>query len=83
MRRCGSHRCVRKEQALQVLARVDDVVGSECCRPSYLDDYLITHGEFKTSMGSRDFLSPPVVVWKLLVRPIPLISRDEGAGNAK
>jgi hypothetical protein len=74
---------VNRAQAQRMLDRVDYVVGSECCRPAYLVNYLNAHGEFQANMGTRDFLSPPVLVWKLSNRLSPSIRRDEGTGNAK
>jgi len=60
---------VDQAQAEQALAKVDYVVGSECCRPQYLVDYLTAHGRIEVRLGKRDFLSPPVVLWKLHDRP--------------
>ncbi len=56
---------VDQTQANRILNRVDYVVGSDCCRPAYLEDYLLAHGKVVASFGSRDFVSPPVVLWKL------------------
>jgi 4-amino-4-deoxy-L-arabinose transferase-like glycosyltransferase len=49
----------------QTMARIDYVVGSDCCRPQYLADYLTAHGKVEADLGRRDFLSPPVLLWKL------------------
>ena len=56
---------VDRAEAEQVLARVDYVVGSNCCSPPYLADYLTAHGKIEAQLGQRDFLSPPIVLWKL------------------
>jgi hypothetical protein len=60
---------VDQSQVEQAMAKVDYVVGSDCCRPQYLVDYLTAHGKIEVSLGRRDFLSPPVVLWKLHDRP--------------
>jgi hypothetical protein len=74
---------VDKATAQRELGKVDYVVGSECCRPAYLVDYLKAHGKLEASLGSRYFNAPPVMVWKLVDRPSPTIGRDDGAGKAK
>jgi hypothetical protein len=51
--------------AEQALAKVDYVVGSDCCQPQYLANYLTAHGKIEAHLGQRDFLSPPVVLWNL------------------
>jgi hypothetical protein len=73
---------VDQAQAEQALAKVDYVVGSECCRPQYLVDYLTAHGKIEASLGRRDFLSPPVVLWKLHVHPNPPAKREDGSRDA-
>jgi hypothetical protein len=60
---------IDQAQVEQALAKVDYVVGSDCCRPQYLVDYLTAHGKIEVNLGRRDFLSPPVVLWKLHDRP--------------
>ena len=56
---------VDEVQADKILDKVDYVIGSDCCRPGYLVNYLTAHGQIETVLGQRDFLSPPVVLWKL------------------
>jgi len=74
---------VDKAQAEETLAHIDYAVGSACCRPDYLVDYLPAHGKIETGLGERDFLSPPIVIWKLHVQPNPPLQREEGEGVAK
>ena len=70
-------------QAEQAMAKVDYVVGSECCRPDYLVDYLTAHGKIEARLGKRDFLSPPVVLWKLHDRPNLPNPQGETPGNGR
>jgi hypothetical protein len=72
---------VDQAQVEQALAKVDYVVGSNCCRPQYLVDYLTAHGRIAARLGRRDFLSPPVVLWKLHDRPRLPSSQGETPGN--
>jgi hypothetical protein len=74
---------VDDRQAQKTLAEVDYVVGSDCCRPSYLVDYLVAHGKQEVNMGSRDFLSPAVVVWKLSRGPNHPAARRQKAAPAR
>jgi hypothetical protein len=55
----------------EALSKVDYVVGSSCCRPDYLVDFLTSHGKVEAILGSRDFLSPPVFIWKISRGPMP------------
>ena len=69
-------------QAEEALGKIDYVVGSACCRPDYLVNYLLAHGRAEANLGERGFLSPPVVLWKLHVPPNPAATREEGSRNA-
>jgi hypothetical protein len=70
-------------EARETIAHVDDVVGSDCCRPPYLADYLVAHGKVELNMGSRDFLSPAVVVWKLSGSPDASAAGRQKAAHAR
>lgn len=71
---------VDNARAQQTLAKVANVVGSDCCRAPYLADYPVAHGKVELNMGSRDFLSPAVVVWKLSRSPdAPAAGRQKAA----
>jgi len=74
---------VDQAQVEQTLAEVDYVVGSDCCRPQYLVDYLTAHGKVAAELGRRDFLSPPVVLWKLHDRPDLLNSQGRNPGKGR
>ena len=52
-------------EAREALSKVDYVVGRNCCRPDYLVDFLTAHSKVEAILGRRDFLSPPVFIWKI------------------
>jgi len=74
---------VDSTRAQRELAKVDYVIGSDCCRPAYLVEYLNAHGILETSMGVRDFLSPPVAVWRLGVHRDHSVYRPDATGSPK
>jgi hypothetical protein len=74
---------VDNAQAEEALGKIDYVVGSACCRPDYLANYLLAHGRTEANLGERSFLSPPVVIWSLHAQPNPPLQRDEGKGVTK
>ncbi len=58
-------------EADRALGEIDYVVGSACCRPDYLVNYLLRHGRVEVDLGERGFDSPPVVIWKLRRPELP------------
>jgi hypothetical protein len=73
---------VNEAQVEEALDKIDYVVGSACCRPDYLVNYLLAHGRAEVSLGERAALFPPVLLWKLRVQSNPPMKQKEGSRRA-
>jgi len=72
---------VDKAQVEESLSKIDYVVGSACCRPDYLVDYLLSHGRAEVTLDEWRSLFPPIVVWKLRAYENSPVKREGRSRN--